>query len=412
MLTLLIDKYEKELQILEESTKVSPKEILQVFLVRDRIQKLLNDKTDVPADILLKLFELDEHLKKQADKISQTAQLDTWRNSLEIPIHHWWWFLKSEIHRFDKLDWLCNSLTVTCLTVSMSLVVDISTRFLGGGIAVGSVFATIFPSILTLLTAGGVLTETGKIAIEKLLLKVKIKPYFWAETKLGISGILLFGLIGFKFYLPIIAEEHNKKGLESYRNHNWDNAVSHYEKAISLDSENAQAHRNLGLIYEQLQDKEKAKSEYKLAIQGNLPMAYSSLARLYLLEKKPTEAVSLLYIFWNLQPKVNGNPQKDDDILRYNLHKNFGWARFQQNRYEEAKTLLEKAISYHEKIPDDDDRKDGAADCLMAQVLEKLKEMETSKKYWDSCLDANNRLPEVDGWKVIARERTTNKGEN
>lgn len=434
MLTLLIDQYEKELNILVES-KVSSKEILQVFLVRDRIQQLLNDKTDVSADLLLDLFDLDSRLRKQANKINQTLEITEWRNSLEIPINYWWWFLKPESHHLDQYDWLWNSLTVTFLTVSMSLVVDISTKFLGGGIAVGSVFATIFPSVLTLFTAGGVLTETGKTVIEKLLLKAKIKNYFWSETKLGISIILLSGLIGFKLYLPKIAEGHRQEGLKNYQTHNWDKAISDYDKAISLDPDNAQSHYQLGFIYEQLQDLEKAKSEYKLAIQGNLPEAYSSLARLYLLEEKPTEAVSLLYIFRELQPKIPKIKLKPKDyILYYNLYKNLGWARFQQGQkdketkgyYEEAKSELEKSIkSYYEKIPDkeitDQNReidyrghKDGAAYCLLAQVLEKLKEVEQAKKQWCLCRTRGNpRLPEVDKLQVLANEKNLDeKDEN
>ncbi|WP_016949260.1 tetratricopeptide repeat protein [Anabaena sp. PCC 7108] len=424
MLTPLIDQYEKELHLLEESTELSEEAILQVFLVRDRIQKLLSDKTDVSADILLDLFKLDSRLKKQANRINQKAQLVTWRSSLEIPVNYWWWFLKPESHRFDKNDWLWNSLTIASLTASLSLVVDISTRFLGGGVGFGSALGTIFPSVLTLFTAGGVLTATGKIVIEKLLSKMLIPAYFLAEAKLVISLLLVGFLVAIKVGLPSIAENwYIQPAYQDYKNDDWDSAISKYEKAISLDPDNAQAHNQLGFIYEQLQDLEKARSEYKLAVQGKILIAYNRLARLYLLEKKPNEAISLLYILESLIEKTKNDKNSDKSLLQYQFYKNLGWTRFQQGnteddkkmirsakrRYQEAKTSLNNAIS-NSGLPENE--QEGTADCLMAQVLEKLKETETSKKYWNLCLDANKRLPEVDGWKFIARERlTTNKGE-
>ncbi|MFM2061141.1 MAG: hypothetical protein RLZZ507_811 [Cyanobacteriota bacterium] len=409
----LIAQYTQELDKLEQAKEAVPEEILQVLLVRDRIQKILSDNTDISADMLSKLFKLDSRLKKQANKINQIEEIGEWRNNLEIPITSWWWFLPPENHHLDQYDWLWNSLTVGSLTLSLSLVVDISNRFLSGGVGFSSALATILPSVLTLFTAGGVLTGAGKTAIENLLLKLRIPTYFLAEAKLVMSATLLFGLIGFKAYIPQIAQQiaNDKQGLENYKNYNWDQAISNYEKAINLDPDNAQAHRQLGLIYEQLQDLEKAKIEYKLAAKGNLPIAYSNLARLYLLEKKPTEAVSLLYVLWNFQPKVNEKPQTQDNILRYNLYKNFGWARFQQNRYEEAKEELEKAITFHEKLTDSE--KDGAAYCLLAQVLEKLEDEKKNKvhlqkyqEHWELCIsNGNPRFPEVDEWKFTANQR-------
>ncbi|MGM3306095.1 tetratricopeptide repeat protein [Anabaena sp. WFMT] len=423
MLTLLIDQYEKELQILEESTKVLPKEILQVFLVRDRIQKLLTDKTDVPADILLKLFEFDERLKKQANKINQKAQLDTWRNSLEIPVNHWWWFLKPESHRFDKNDWLWNSLTIASLTASLSLLVDISTRFLGGGVGFGSALGTIFPSVLTLFTAGGVLTATGKIVIEKMLSKMLIPAYFLAEAKLVISLLLVGFLFAIKVGLPSIAEHwYIQPASQDYKNDDWDKAISKYEKAISLDPDNSIAHNQLGFIYEQLQDLEKARSEYRLAVQGKVLTAYNRLARLYLLEKKPDEAVSILHILESLTKKVNKDETMETILLKYQLYKNFAWSRFQQRDYKETRRRLNDSIVYYNKLPNDEKYKDGAVHCLLAEVLvaefknKKISNVNQQKiaEEYDLChAEGNPRLPEIDRWINIAKKysETLKKGE-
>ena len=406
MLNKVIQLYEEELAVLEKSTKVSEEQILRVLTQRDRVHKFLRDTSDISEHILIKLFFLDTRLKKQANKINQQIQLADWRASLEVPTTFWWWFLQDENHRLDQFDWLWNALTIASLTASVSLVVDISTRFLSGGTSLISSFAIISQSVLTLLTAGGVLTQAGRIGVEKLLLSVGIKTALWQETKLGISALLLFSLIIFKVSLPKIAEKYNQQALIDYETQNWDNAISNYQKSINLDADNAKAHRQLGLIYEQLQDLDKAQSEYRLAAQGNLLIAYSDLARLYLLQNKPAEAVSLLYVV-QTQAKADQKLTVEDNFLLYNLHKNLGWARFQQQRYAEAQEELEKAIAFHKKLPSVNNyKKNGAAYCLLAQVFENLKNLEKANIQWELCIaNGNNRLPEVDGWKAIARQR-------
>lgn len=406
MLNKVIQLYEQELTILEESTKASEEQILRILTQRDRIHKLLPDTSQTSEDILLKLFLLDNRLKKQANKINQEIHLADWRASLEIPGTFWWWFLQDENHRLDQFDWLWNALTVTSLTASVSLLVDISTRFLSGGTGLISSFAVISQSVLTLITAGSILTEAGRIGVEKLLLSVGIKTYLWQETKLGISALLLFSLISVKVSLPKIAEQYNQQALTDYEAQNWDNAISNYQKSINLDADNAKAHRQLGLIYEQLQDLDKAQSEYRLAAQGNLLIAYSDLARLYLIKKKPAEAVSLLYVV-QAQAKSDQKLTIEDNFLLYNLHKNLGWARFQQQRYPEAQEELEKAITFQEKLPlVNNYKKNGAAYCLLAQVFENLKSLDKANTQWELCIAyGNNRIPEVDTWKGIARQR-------
>ncbi|WP_107807037.1 hypothetical protein [Nodularia spumigena] len=172
------------------------------------------------------------------------------------------------------------------------------------------------------------------------------------------------------------------------------------------------AHRQLGLIYEQLQDLDKAQSYYKLALQGNLPIAYSDVSRLYLLNKKPNEAVSLLYtlstvLYKNNQAKEKANHKltEEDNFLLYQLYNNRGWARFQQQFYADAKIDLEKAITYDNKLSDRS-YKNGAAYCLLAQVLENLEKPKEAIIQWKLCIAyGNNRLPEIAGWKAIASQR-------
>lgn len=341
MLDEAIELYQKELAVLEENSELSEKQILRVLIARDRLQAAFNDLTQTSDEQLLQVIELDTRLKQQAHKINQIAELANWRTSLNIPVTSWWWFLQSPSHPLDNWDWLWNALTVASLTVSLTLVTrDIFTRFLIGGTGFLNSFAVISQSVLTLLTVGGVLTEAGRKGVEQTLSRFGIKTYLWQETKFGLSALLLLSLICFKASLPEIANYFNEQGLKHYQASQLNKAISNYELAISLDPNNAKAHHNLGRVYELLRDISKAQTEYKLAVQGDMALASNDLARLYLLENKPGEAMSVLFRAKDLEPQLDQILSEEDKLLMYEIRKNLGWARFEQKRYTDAKPLL------------------------------------------------------------------------
>ncbi|MDJ0733040.1 MAG: tetratricopeptide repeat protein [Nostocaceae cyanobacterium] len=416
MLNENIELYEKELAAFEKGSDTSQKQILRILVARDRVQSALNDLSQTSDDQLLKVIELDNRLKQQAHKINQIAKLADWRNSLNIPVTSWWWFLQSPSHPLDNFDWLWNALTVASLTASLSLVVDISTRFLSGGTGFLSSFAVISQSLLTLLTAGSVLTKAGHKGVEQTLSNFGIKAYILQETKFGLSTLLLLTLIIFKASLPTIANCFNKWGLEHYRNSEWDEAIYNYERAISLNPNNAKTHHNLGRLYEQLQDLNKAETEYRLAVRGNIAVAYNDLARLFLIQDKPTKAMPLLFKARDGEPKVDQVLFSDEDkILMYEIRKNLGWARFKQQRYGDAQPLLKDAIDINQKITDPSKHRTYAsAYCLLAQVLPKNNgNSKEIREQWKSCNKyGNSRIPEEDEWMAIAeKELKKQKGE-
>jgi tetratricopeptide (TPR) repeat protein len=407
-----IELYRQKLAAVEETSDVSEKEILTLLTARDRIQAALNDLTQTSDEQLLQIIELDSLLKQQAQKINQLTKLADWRTSLNIPVTSWWWFLQAPSHPLDHLDWLWNALTIASLTGSLSLVIDISTRFLSGGAGFLSSFAVISQSVLTLLTVGGVLTEAGRKGIEQTLSRFGIKTYLWQETKFGLSALLLLSLITFKASLPKIANYFNEQGLKHYQASEWDNAISDYERAISLDPENAQVHHNLGRLYQQLRDVNKAQTEYRLAIRGDIAIAYNDLARLYLNENKPDEAMSLLFKASDLEPKLGQTLSQDDKLLMYEIRKNLGWARFEQKRYADAQAELKDAIAINKTIADRSKHHTYAsAYCLLAKVLEDNdnpnRNPEEALKQWKFCNKyGNSRVPEEDAWMGIAEQRS------
>ncbi|NEO15428.1 MULTISPECIES: tetratricopeptide repeat protein [unclassified Moorena] len=391
--------YEAALTALEKTdNKPSAEAILRVLIARNIVHEKFADIAHISKDKLIKLVELDSRLKKQAGLITQTVQLADLRTSFHPPKDYWWWFLEAPTHRLDYLDWLWNAVTVTSLTASVSLVVDISSRFLTTSLGFIGSFAVISQSALTLFTAGGILTKAGRTGVEEIISRLGIPKYLWQEVKLVLSGVLLLSLIGFRASLPLISGYVNERGLDNYLEGDWSSAQSNYERALSLNPDNAEAHYNLGSLYEDLQELDKARTQYRLAAQGGLDAAYNELGRLYIQDKKYSQAVSLLL-------KGLDTVTETDTETKYALLKNLGWARLKKGRYADAETYLREAIELDKILQQKFNQTPAAAHCLLAQVMEK-KDPENALAEWEICLGyADVRNPDEDTWVGMARER-------
>ena len=396
-----LNHYESTLTTLENNgRKPTPEVVIEVLIARDEVQKKLQNISKPPARKLKLLVQLDLRLKKQAGKIAEVLHQEDYRTSFNTPDHSWWWHLDS-FHPLNKFDWLWSSLTVVAIIVSVSLAVEISSRFLIENAGFLSAFAVIFQSALTIITAGGVLTKKGRTGINRFLIRIGIKSYWFQEVKLGLSAMLLIFLLSFRTSLPWISQHFNEQGLEHNISGQIGKAKSNYELAISLDSDNMEAHFNLGHLYQDLQEIKKAKIQYSTAAQGGLDIAYNNLGRLYILERKYSQASSLL------RQGLNSNPEEAQ--IEYALLKNLGWSLWKQKRYGDAESLLREAISFDQEVAaaSINSVPRGAAHCLLAQVLEA---QDSSKKEvlqeWEKCLQYSDpRYPEEDTWINIARQR-------
>lgn len=189
-------------------------------------------------------------------------------------------------------------------------------------------------------------------------------------------------------------EIYNDRGLENYLAQRLPQAISDFSKALELDPDFAETHYNLGSLYEDLRDFDRACSEYRLAMLGGLTAAYNNLARLYILEKDYAAAVGLL---------LKGLKLAQLDAEKSALQKNLGWARLEQGRYAEAKAELLTAI--------DLDRKQASAYGLLAQALEGLGEKVEALVAWENCLRyASSYRPDEDTWIDLARQRLAKLG--
>ncbi len=75
------------------------------------------------------------------------------------------------------------------------------------------------------------------------------------------------------------------------------------------------------------------------------------------------------------------------EVQKYSIYKNLGWARFKQNRNEDAIPNLLIAMGIAKNSDDEKYiRNPGAAYCIYAQVLQKQDERSSqAKQYWQQC---------------------------
>lgn len=397
--------------------QLSLAQVLQVLIARDRVNsvfKILTNSVDYPlpsGESLEKINQLDQILKTHVQVIAPLIESANLRASFHPQEQAWWWFLEVPKTQWsDRFDWLCSGVSVSCLTVSLGLVGDISPRFLTGVPDAFGAFAVSTQSILTLLVAGSALTKVGQEFLRQLLKTINIPEKYWHELGALASILLVLGLFNFRQSLPQIATNfYTNPGIGSRKKGDWSSAEEKFNRAIKLNADDAQAHFQLGNLYEDMQMLDKARPEYQLAIQGGIVGATNNLARLNILKKDYSGAVS-----WLLKALDTDKKQPLDSKIKYKILKNLGWARLMQKNYSDAEAKLLEATDLSSTIKLE---KYDIADveCLLAQVREGLSKEETLNKEalkkeallnWKSCNQyANITIPEQDKWVTIAQQR-------
>ncbi len=420
-----IATYDLAVTTLEKLGEPSAEDGLAVLTGRDRVQVVVESANSTAS--LIQLIHLDQRLRKLQDKLVKTVDLEAYRTSLKPSEDAWWWYLEPSTHRLDRFDWVWQAATLVLLTPSVSLIVDISTKFLGSVPDTFGSFAIVGQSALALLT-GGALTDQGRKIIQTILTSLRIPRYLWRETQALMSLVLLVSLLGFRFSLPLIARGYLEKGDVEYDRGKFASAESNYNRALDLWPQMVTCNARLGALYEDLGELDKAKEQYRLAVQGGNAIAFNNLARLYNLEGKYTEAFRLLWSGKNM-PEVENDPQ-----LKVSWYKNMGWARYGQERYDDAEAFLSKAITEANQLEESqqelssqqiDDKNQlstsaistpshslGSAYCLRAQVYTKLKKTDRVTADWEGCSTyANPSLPEADQWIGLAQSYERSQSE-
>jgi tetratricopeptide (TPR) repeat protein len=151
----------------------------------------------------------------------------------------------------------------------------------------------------------------------------------------------------------------------------------------------------LGNLYEDQQNYQAAREHYSKAMQDDFvaASAYNNKARLLIIQdNKPAAAVDLLQ---------KALPLAKDKMVRYDIHKNMGWALLKQSRYEEAETHLRTAVELKsDRAP---------AYCLLAQILDHRKDKKAALVLWQKCLGYASMYNKDEAiWIGMARQRMNN----
>ncbi|NEN94388.1 MAG: tetratricopeptide repeat protein, partial [Moorea sp. SIO3I7] len=210
--------------------------------------------------------------------------------------------------------------------------------------------------------------------------------------------------------LPLISETYNDQGRKNHDQGELGTAEENYLRAIALNPDNVDAHYNLGNLYEDLQQFDKARTEYLLAVKGDVPEAYNNLARLLIKKKEYPQAVALLN-------KGLLEAQKQDSFpeVKYNLFKNLGWAKFQQG--SDLDTEAEQALKAATGIASNPDvakylSNRGSAYCLLAQVLQRQKNPGAIQQWQQCCQLASTLNPDEDTWLNLAHKNLKKAGQS
>lgn len=422
-LTDAIERYETAIVALEVAgEQLSAEAVLEVLVARSLVHQAISP---YPKASLLGVYHrlwaiitqrkqrshrrdwqrvinrLDARLNKQAIYINKAVKLEDWQVLLPAPEREWLRLLETpKISSWrDRFDWLWQGLSISLLSVAVSLLVGISTRFLEGGTDALGAFAVIMPTVVGLLTGGGALTKTGRQAMEHILGSLRIARHWWDEIFCALSGLFLLSMIGFWFALPDIALMYSQSADLAYREGQLALAEYRYDRALKLNPTQLDIHYKLGRLYEDLTQLDQAAIEYQVAVKGGRDgeayKAYDRLARLYILEgsaENYSKAVSLL------NEGLGVALAKRDVETMYAIYTNLGWARLLQERYGEAKEGLQRAINLApERAP---------AYCLQAQVLEGSQDPIAAMVAWEQCLRfANQKNPDEDLWIGMALKR-------
>ena len=399
----IIKTYQDTLKNCQESqANLSEERVLAVLNARDAVREALKHSVKLSPESQKQLFKLDRELKKKAGQIVKAISLEEWRESLEPPEEAWWWYLETEAppHLWDRWDWLWRGLTVAGWTVNLGLLADLISRFTSGGTGFAGAAAIALPSILTLLQAKSELTKTGQEGFDKLLRQLRIPKHFHEEARLATTLLLFALLIAFRTGFPTISNWYKQVGERHGNKGQLTSAEKYFKQALAIDPNNVEVNYNLGVIYEEMQEFEKAKMQYQLAVAGDFVTARNNLARLRILDGEPALAISLL---------DRGLKQVEAEnapiYLEYSLLKNLGWALLEDERENKAESVLEAAIalaSSPEGIEDINNR--ASAHCLLAKVYDKQEQETKAIAQWKECrkwgrfanLDEDRWLSEAD----------------
>jgi tetratricopeptide (TPR) repeat protein len=396
----------------KKGKRITSSQVLEILVERDSVARAIaDDGSRMTLIRVQRLLDLDERLRKSAGRIVWVLgerQIERWRSSIHPDEKAWWWWLERVVvdHPLNRLDGVWRLMMVVGWTANITLMVNLAAKFLSGGVGLAGVAAIALPSILGLLQVGSEFTKAGQVGFDRLLGRLRIPSQWREEVKLLLTLMMVGILVWTWLQLPEFSKAQNRSGKAKYAEGKGQigEAEQDFLKAIALDSDNANAHYNLGDLHDRLEQSDKAKKEYLIAIAGDFPDAYNNLARLYIKEQKYAQAAALLWQGMGLLKERQDRQEKIDPKVQYDLHKNLGWVRLEQKRYDEAEDFLMTAVALGSSPEAVKFVNPSSAHCLLAQVLERQKQ--PAQEQWRKCQQLGSVTnPDEDSWLYEAQQK-------
>ncbi|AFZ08108.1 Tetratricopeptide TPR_1 repeat-containing protein [Oscillatoria nigro-viridis PCC 7112] len=218
-----------------------------------------------------------------------------------------------------------------------------------------------------------------------------IIPIDWmqrAAKSLGITAIS-YMLMG-----PILGRVVNEIGKTSHHQGQLLIAERCYQLATLLNLNYATPHYNLAMLYDGLNEKDRAQKSMKDAARRGSAEANSQLSRSLILNNQPQEALKFI---------ARCLEHTEYDGVKAACFKNRGWVRLAQKQYEAAEADLRIAIGFRGNSPE--------AQCLLAEVLEIKGKQQEALEAWNQALKYSDyRVPKQDECMRIAQQRLQAKG--
>jgi Flp pilus assembly protein TadD len=384
--------------------------VLELLVARDALQTALQNTPVLSASAITQITNLDQQLRDRVDIVSPHLASHRWKDSRQPNESAWWWDLTSvNSPTWLSQDWLFKGVSIMALSISLSIVSDISTRLLPRGLDTFGSFAIGVPSILTLVGAGNILTQTnGKDdestakGYQNIFTHTPLAEQYWHEAGAVFSLILMLVLISLRTQLPQISNAYVKWGVSHYKDRNWNTATEDFQRALDINPDNEQASFYLGILSEDLQQPDKALSYYQVSARAGNTTAINNLARLYILRKNYSAAVTLLIKALNEQKAADENTQ-------HAIRKNFGWARLMQKDLNDAAAYLREAIAIQKNTGSKVTTNIASPYCLLAQVQDKQNDLKSALDSWHTCKEqAEPGNPEEDDWGIMATRMLEN----
>ncbi|MCC5898849.1 MAG: CHAT domain-containing protein [Phormidium sp. BM_Day4_Bin.17] len=224
-----------------------------------------------------------------------------------------------------------------------------------------------------------------------------------SQHRVRLSVMLLGVIVGQVWLRPSLANYFHQKGQAEIETPSgverpWVAAKRWFRLALYLDPGHSGAHVDLGNLYQDMSQNERAKKHYKESFYLYNAVGCNNLGRLHILQNE-FEAAS------NYLRQCQRLLKRNQPWTEYAILKNRGWVALEQELFPLAQSYLQEAIELKPQ--------EGAAHCLMVKLMVESPDLETSQfaDHGWTCVDnIRNNLPEEIRWKTQVQRLLTMRG--